>query len=442
MSSRGQGQGASRKSSGQRGQRNDRRNGPSKGKSNGSNRSRSSGGSRNGGGSRSGGGSRRRDERSGSSRSSGGSRGRDERSGNSRGRNAGSRGRDERSDRRNDRSRGSGSYRRDDDRGDSRSTSTKNAHAARRGEPTKSNARAEKSGWGSVARHGAIGATIGQRQDEVEAAENERFNAEERAKFEKRQARRDAKAARQEDLRTQAQRAIDRGAMEPYAKADRGGAPVIDRRTLPGRPPNPRDITKEMVRIRGKEQGERSWKAFKRAANEYQDERFDNCLRTVKPLAKDYPEIVEVQELFGLCLYRLGRWDEAIEELEGFRDRSGTTEQNPVLMDCHRAVGNWADVEQLWSELGEHSPSPELMAEGRIVMAGALGDRGRFGDAIRLLEKGWKPPRNPEIHHLRRAYVLADFLERDGKIRKSRKLFEWIASKNSSYLDAGERAAG
>jgi len=195
-----------------------------------------------------------------------------------------------------------------------------------------------------------------------------------------------------------------------------------------------------MTRLAGKQKGADSWRLFKRAANEYQDDRFDDCLRTIKPMAKRFAEIVEVQELFGLCLYRLGRWDEAIEELEGFRDRSGTTEQNPVLMDCHRAVGNWADVDELWSELGEHSPSPELMAEGRIVMAGAHGDRGQYGDAIRLLEKGWKPPRQPEVHHLRRAYVLADFLERDGKIPKSRKLFGWIASKDASYLDAGERA--
>ena len=416
MSSRGRDQGASRKSSAQRGQRNDRRSGPKSGS-----RSKSAGPSRSGSSTRS---------RTGSS---GDSRGRNDRSKGS------GKGRYNRDD---DRSKGSGKgrYDRDDDR--SKGTSTRNAHAARRGEPTKSNARAEQSGWGSVARHGAIGATIGQRQDEIEAAENERFNADERAKFEKRQAKRDVIAARQEDLRTQAKRAIDRGGMESNGESSGNSSPVIDRRTLPGRPPNPRDIAKEMTRLAGKPKGENSWKLFKRAAREYQDGRYDDCLRTVKPLAKSYPEIVEVQELFGLCLYRLGRWDEAIEELEGFRDRSGTTEQNPVLMDCHRAVGNWADVDELWRELGEHSPSPDLMAEGRIVMAGAFGDRGRLGDAIRLLEKGWKPPRNPELHHLRRAYVLADFLERDGKIPKSRKLFSWIASKDDTYLDAAERATG
>ena len=435
MSSSGRRQGASRKQSGSRGQRNERGNGPKRSggpKSSGSGRSRSNSGGYKG---RSGGsGGKRRD----SSRNS-----RDDNRG------------DARSDSRGYKGKRGGGYEgkhRTDDRGDDRRTprsnrrdgaprtSNEGEHAPRRGEPSKSNARAEQSGWGSVAKHGAIGATIGQRNDEIEAAENERFNAEERAKFEKRQAKRDAKAARQDDLRTQAQRAIDRGAMEPYERNAVGKKPVVERRPLPGRPPNPRDITKEMTRLAGKQKGADSWRLFKRAAKEYQDDRFDDCLRTIKPLAKRFAEIVEVQELFGLCLYRLGRWDEAIEELEGFRDRSGTTEQNPVLMDCHRAVGNWADVDELWSELGEHSPSPELMAEGRIVMAGAYGDRGQYGDAIRLLEKGWKPPRQPEVHHLRRAYVLADFLERDGKIPKSRKLFGWIASKDASYLDAGERA--
>jgi len=197
-----------------------------------------------------------------------------------------------------------------------------------------------------------------------------------------------------------------------------------------------------MQRLVGKDKGERSWKVFKRAAREFEEERFTDAHRTLKPLSKDYSEIVEVQELYGLSLYRLGRWDEAIEVLELFRAKSLTTEQNPVLMDCHRAVGNWSDVDELWRELGEHSPSPELMAEGRIVMAGAHADRGRLDDGIRLLEKGWKPPRTPQPHHLRRAYALADMLERDGKLPRSRKLFGWIATKDDRYLDAAERSEG
>lgn len=311
-------------------------------------------------------------------------------------------------------------------------------HDARRDESSRAPARAERSGWGSVAQHGAAGATIGQRRDEDEWTEP--FTAEERQKYEKRQAKRDAAAARNEDLRRQAQEAIDRGGL-PDIDGASGLTPVVDRSVLPGIPPKSTDVPKEMVRVIGPKRGERSWKLFKRAAREFENEQFNDARKTLQPLTKTFPNIVEVHELLGLSLYRLGSWDEAAEVLEHFRARSGTTEQNPVLMDCHRALNNWADVDFLWAELGEHSPSPELMAEGRMVMAGTHADRGDLGAGIRLLEKGWKAPRNPQPYHLRRAYALADLLERDGKLPRSRKLFGWIAAKEPNYLDASARAS-
>ena len=72
-----------------------------------------------------------------------------------------------------------------------------------------------------------------------------------------------------------------------------------------------------------------------------------------------------------------------------------------ALADAHRALGNWADVDALWAELGEASPSAELVVEGRIVVAGAKADQGDLTSAIRLLEQNWKPPKRPMGHHLR-----------------------------------------
>lgn len=195
-----------------------------------------------------------------------------------------------------------------------------------------------------------------------------------------------------------------------------------------------------MTRIAGKDKGARGWRLFKRAAKEFENEQFTDSRKTVKPLAEAYPNVADLHELHGLCLYRLGKWTEAVEELELFRRLSGTAEQNPVLMDCHRALGQWADVDELWAELGELSPSGDLVSEGRIVMAGAEADRGMIDSGVRTLEKGWKIPREPMEHHLRRAYALADLLERDGKIPKSRKLFAWVASKDPSFGDAVERS--
>jgi len=300
--------------------------------------------------------------------------------------------------------------------------------------------RAETSGWGSVAKHGAVGATIGQRRDEREAAENERFNADERRKFEERQAKRAKKAARNQDLRDQAKAAIDRGGLPSIDPDPSGQEPTVERRPLPGRPPKPLDVQKQMSKIAGADKAAKGWKLLKRAGKEFGNEQFVDAHRTLKPLVGEYSNIADVQELFGLTLYRMARWEEAIEALETFRRLSGTAEQNPVLMDCHRALGNWADVDALWEELGELSPAAELVTEGRIVMAGSQADRGFVDSGVRTLEKGWKIPKNPQEHHLRRAYALADLLERDGKLPKSRKLFGWIASKAPDFGDAAERA--
>jgi len=111
----------------------------------------------------------------------------------------------------------------------------------------------------------------------------------------------------------------------------------------------------------------------------------------------------------------MGKWKDAISHLEVFRELSGSTEQHPVLADCHRALGHWRDVEFLWSELGEASPSSALVIEGRIVLAGAKADQGDVVGAISILEDGWRLPKKPRLHHLRRAYALADLYERAGR---------------------------
>jgi tetratricopeptide (TPR) repeat protein len=147
-----------------------------------------------------------------------------------------------------------------------------------------------------------------------------------------------------------------------------------------------------------------------------------------------------VRELFGLTLYRLGRYREAAAQLEAFREvTGGSTEQHPVLADCYRAQRKFGLVDELWAELRDASPSAELVTEGRIVAAGALADQGRLADAIRLLEKGWSSPKRPREHHLRRAYALADLYERAGDLPRARATFGWVVGHAPDLADAADR---
>jgi tetratricopeptide (TPR) repeat protein len=152
--------------------------------------------------------------------------------------------------------------------------------------------------------------------------------------------------------------------------------------------------------------------------------------------------VAALRELYGLTLYRLGRWRSAAGELEAFRTLTGSVEQHPVLADCYRALRRYRDVEELWDELRTASPGAALVAEGRIVAAGALADQGRVRDAIRLLEPGARPigpARRAREHHLRVAYALADLYERAGDLPQARELFQRIATAAPDFVDVQAR---
>lgn len=224
--------------------------------------------------------------------------------------------------------------------------------------------------------------------------------------------------------------AVERGRSAPPRRA---------RKPLAARPARRLDPHQALVVACGERRGTRLARRLDEAAEAFADERFDEARRILTTLVREAPGVAEVRELLGLTYYRLGRWSAAIDQLERFRELTGSTEQHPVLADCHRALGRWDDVEELWRELGEQSPSSALVTEGRIVRAGALADRGDLAGAVRELEKGWRPPKRPRPHHLRRAYALADLYERAGSPTRARELFAWVARHDPDLADVTER---
>ena len=232
----------------------------------------------------------------------------------------------------------------------------------------------------------------------------------------------------------------------PGRSSTRGRSPSQGRRrdprqrvALPSVPHPASDPHSELVRVLGKDHGRSAVRRFEAAVKAFRAERFKDAQPPLARLARDAPEVADVRELNGLVLYRLGRYQAAMRELEAFRELSGSTEQHPVLADCHRALRRWADVEVLWKELGAASPSAELVTEGRIVLAGATADRGDLTAAIGVLEQGWRLPSRPRVHHLRRAYALADLYERAGRAPRARELFRWIETHDPRLADVSQR---
>jgi tetratricopeptide (TPR) repeat protein len=230
-----------------------------------------------------------------------------------------------------------------------------------------------------------------------------------------------------EDVRDVASKAVERG-----GRATRRATQVDDRRAGSA-------IDEELTRVAGPSTAPKLAQRLADAGRAYERERYDEARKLLRPLADRAPASAAVRELYGLTLYRLGRWRDAQRELEAFRALSGSTEQHPVLADCARALGQWAQVEQLWEELRTASPGAALVAEGRIVAAGALADQGRLPEAVDLLEAGTRRARRAQEHHRRMLYALADLYERAGDVPRARQLFRRVAEADPGFADVAVR---
>ena len=177
------------------------------------------------------------------------------------------------------------------------------------------------------------------------------------------------------------------------------------------------------------------------AADAFAHDRDRETLRRLRPVRDALPDAPTVRELNGLAQYRVGNYRAAAKELEAFVELTDSAEQHPVLMDCYRAQRRWAKIDELWGELAATSPSPELVAEGRIVLAGSLADRGRIDDALALLRRKAKAVPKPRDYHLRLWYALGDLEERAGNLARARELFSRVRAHEADFADVQARCA-
>ena len=231
---------------------------------------------------------------------------------------------------------------------------------------------------------------------------------------------------------------------EVWQRDDEPPAPATAPRPA-GRRKNPRplpeDVTGELVQASSARRAPRLARDLAIAAQAYEAGRYGEAQRLLKSLAEAAPTAAGVRELHGLALYRLGRWRAAKAELEASVALTTSVDQLPVIADCERAMGHHSAVEQVIEDLRTASPGVEVLAEGRLVLAGSLADRGRLTDAIAVLVR-WEPAKaRPKEWHLRTWYALADLYERAGELPRARELFRRLVEHDPEFFDATERLA-
>jgi tetratricopeptide (TPR) repeat protein len=176
----------------------------------------------------------------------------------------------------------------------------------------------------------------------------------------------------------------------------------------------------------------------------YDRGRYQDALRAIKPVAEETPGVAAVRELAGLASYRAGKWRDALKHLQAYAVLTDSAEHLPVLMDCQRALRKPKKVAELWTELRQSSPEPDVLAEGRIVAAASLAESGDLQGGISMLAAAGasKALRNPSNRHVRQWYLLADLYERAGDVPKAREFFERVARVDREAYDVLDRLAG
>jgi len=206
----------------------------------------------------------------------------------------------------------------------------------------------------------------------------------------------------------------------------------------------PADIAQELATAAGPD-----WNFLRARVSErmaagigaYERERYRDASRILRTVVEAVPNAPSARELLGLSQYHQGNWKAALPHLEMFATLTGSVDQHPVRMDCQRALGRPKRVEALFEELRRGSPDPEVLTEGRLVLAGTRADRGDLEGALSLLVDAGagRLVRNPAERHLRQWYVLADLTERSGDLARARELFLRVRAADPDAYDVADR---
>ena len=205
----------------------------------------------------------------------------------------------------------------------------------------------------------------------------------------------------------------------------------------------PKWIQEEVTRTTRKERRAAVLQSLEAAADAFADARYGKAAEHAERAKKASSSNATIREILALSLYRMGRWEPALQELRTFRRIAGETTHMPVEMDCLRALDRPADVEKVWEELKHLGGRPDTFREARVVYGSFLLDAGRARDAWQAVN----PKRlgeHPHESELRQWYVAARVAAHLGDAASAAKILHAITSADPAFpgLDELEAAIG
>lgn len=202
----------------------------------------------------------------------------------------------------------------------------------------------------------------------------------------------------------------------------------------------PTRLTHEIRAVAPPPKAERAVRAFEEAVELLGRGRDAAAVRAAEEAKSLASRSGAVREVLGLALYRTGRFRDALRELQAYRRITGRVDQNHLIADCHRALGNPEKaIEPAREALNARIPD-EARAEAALVGAAALADLERFAEALAFL-RAFPPRESARPHELRVWYVKGDILQRMGRRTDAANEFRRILRHDPSAFDTAERLA-
>jgi tetratricopeptide (TPR) repeat protein len=188
-------------------------------------------------------------------------------------------------------------------------------------------------------------------------------------------------------------------------------------------------------------QTERALRAFEQAVSLLERDRAAAAV-TAAMEAKDLAgRSGAVREVLGMALYRAGRFQDALRELQAYRRITDRTDQNHLIADSHRALGQPEKAIEPVRQALRAKISDEARAEASVVGASALSDLGRYPEALAMLRAFPTNARRAKPFDLRVWYVTGDILARLGRTAEAVEQFRKIMRHDPAAFDTAERLA-
>jgi tetratricopeptide (TPR) repeat protein len=148
-----------------------------------------------------------------------------------------------------------------------------------------------------------------------------------------------------------------------------------------------------------------------------------------------------VREVLALAYYSAERWRDALREAQAYRRMTGRADQNHIIADSYRALGNPDKAVPLAEEALRARIPEEAKAEAAIVAASALADLERYDQALAMLRRLGSTAEVGRPHDLRVWYVTGDVLARAGRKEEAARAFRKVLRYDRTAFDAAERLA-